>query len=235
MTGPAPGGFLRRLAWGALDLVVPQACAGCARPGRAWCPACAERSAAGSLVVLAPMPCRAAAPYSGPAGRAVVALKDGGARLLAAPLAGLLAAAVRDLLVDVGWSGRQPVWLVPVPARRAARRRRGMDHTEVLAGRAAALLRRSGIPAHRCPALRHIRPSRDQVGLDRGARWANVDRTLAGLPVPPGLVVLVDDVATTGATLAEARRALRAAGVEVSGAATVVWATRGSGGVRRGA
>ena len=72
--------------------------------------------------------------------------------------------------------------------------------------------------------LRHVQTSRDQLGLDREQRRANVSGTLAARATPTGLVLLVDDVTTTGATLAEGVRALRRAGVDVAGAATVTWA-----------
>lgn len=225
---PRPAGerAWRQVGRAALDLVLPQECAGCGRPGRSWCPACAAACAGATLVAPGPFPIRAAALHPSPAGRAVVALKDESVRTLAGPLGTLLAAAVADLLsADLARTGTgEPLWLVPVPARPVARRARGADHMMVLSGRAARVLRGRGISAHRCPALQHVRASRDQLGLDRTSRRANVHGTLAGRSVPGGTVVLVDDVTTTGATLAEAARALRAAGVVVAGAATVTWA-----------
>ena len=95
-----------------------------------------------------------------------------------------------------------------------------MDHTAVLAARAARDLRRAGWNAHRCRLLRQAGPSRDQVGLDRSQRRANVAGTLLAVRTPPpGLLVVVDDVTTTGATLEEAVRALRAAPTRPDGSA----------------
>lgn len=207
-----------------LDLAVPQRCAGCGRPGRAWCPACAVSVLGPSLVVPGALTCRAAAAHVGPPARAVVAFKDRGLRTLAGPLGAMLAAAVLDVLAEVPTAPGAPVWLVPVPSRRAARRSRGTDHMVVLAGRAARHLRARGVPAHRCHVLTHVRDSRDQVGLSRGMRRANVEGTLAAGPVPAGLLVLVDDVTTTGATLGEAARALRDATGRLPVAATVTCA-----------
>lgn len=217
----AAGGLLAA----ALDLVVPQACPGCGLRGVAWCATCDVACSGGTLSVPVPVTgvapvlvptllgCRAATLHAGPAGRAVVAYKDAGGHRLAAPLAALLAAAVRDVLVDAGVPRGTPVWLVPVPGRPEARRRRGADPVPALAGRAARLLRREGLAAHRLAALEHVRGSRDQVGLSGAQRRRNVVGTLRGLPVPAGVVVIVDDVVTTGSTLAEASRALAAADV----------------------
>jgi predicted amidophosphoribosyltransferase len=207
----------------ALDLVVPQQCAGCGAPGVAWCMRCAGVCGGTSVRVPGPVTTRAACEHAGPAGRAVVAFKDDQVRRLSRPLGELLARAVSDALADAGARRRVPVWVVPVPSRRSAVRARGADHMAVLAGRAAGVLRGSGIPAHRCPALEHVRASRDQVGLTREQRTLNVAGSLRALDLPPGLVVIVDDVTTTGATLAEARRALAVAGRDVTCAATVTW------------
>ena len=219
--GPVAGWWAEVLE-AALDLAVPQRCAGCARPGWAWCPECAGLSRRPSLVVPAVVPCRAAADHAGPVGRAVVAYKDEQVRRLAGPLSELLAGAVRDSL-GAHLRHRGPVWVVPMPARRSALRSRGADHVGVLAARAAGHLRRRGISAHRCSALTLVRSSADQVGLSRTRRQANVAGTMRALAPPAGVVILVDDVVTTGATLGEAVRALRRAGREVDGAATVTW------------
>jgi predicted amidophosphoribosyltransferase len=220
---PAARSRWAQAAEAALDLVVPQQCAGCGSPGRVWCLPCAQACAGTSLRVPGPVPCRAACDHGGPAGRAVVAFKDEQVRRLGRPLSGLLARAVAAALVEARAPRGLPVWVVPVPSRRSAVRARGADHTSVLAGRAAGVLRRSGIPAHRCPGLEHARASRDQVGLTRAQRAVNVAGTLRALDLPPGVIVVVDDVTTTGATLAEAVRALAVAGREVSCAAAVTW------------
>ncbi|WP_369688378.1 ComF family protein [Actinomadura macra] len=76
----------------------------------------------------------------------------------------------------------------------------------------------------RADALRHTRRVSDQAGLTVSERAANLAGALEAVPrakVAGRRVVLVDDVITTGATLAEAARALRAADAEVIGAATL--------------
>ncbi len=213
-----------------LDLVVPQACAGCSAAGVRWCPACAaalERCAAAPLGCTAPIPsppgfpcCTAAASYDGVVREALLAHKEHGRRGLAAPLGGLLAVAVGLLELTGG------VVLVPVPSSRAAVRARGYDHSRALAHRAARAL---GPQTAVVSALVHGRALSDQSGLGAAARAANLAGALRLRPTAlrgeRRAVVLVDDVVTTGATLAEAARALAAAGAPASGAA-VVAATR---------
>jgi predicted amidophosphoribosyltransferase len=98
-------------------------------------------------------------------------------------------------------------WAPTSPARR---RRRGFDQAELLA---RAVARRAGVPVVR---LLTRPPGAPQAGLGAGERRAN-----PSFRAPrrwPGPVLLVDDVATTGATLSAAATALRAAGAtEVHG------------------
>jgi len=137
--------------------------------------------------------------------------------------------------------------LVPVPARAAAFRRRGFSPVLLLLGRArrspalsgaavADVLRITRPAAARSAASRanrHYRPGwpGGQKGLGRAARSRRVRGTMrirSGFRRPDvrgRTCIIVDDVLTTGATLAEAARALRAAGGVVRGAA-VLAATR---------
>ncbi|MBB6170140.1 ComF family protein [Nocardiopsis mwathae] len=211
-----------------VDLVLAERCAGCGRTGALLCPGCAD------TLDHRPRRCRArpgcpplwaAGPYAGCGRDVLLRFKDGRVRALAAPLGRRLARAVAEAAPD-----RAGVTLVPVPARAAALRRRGFDPVELLARAAAEELSRGsprpGRRAGAVAALRHRRRVADQVGLGRSRRRENVAGALAvrprALPALAGrAVVLVDDVVTTGATLAEAARALRAAGVGVEGAAVL--------------
>uniref|UniRef100_UPI0035B62722 ComF family protein n=1 Tax=Streptomyces sp. SM12 TaxID=1071602 RepID=UPI0035B62722 len=112
-----------------------------------------------------------------------------------------------------------PLLLVPVPSARAATARRGHDPLRRITLAAAGQLRASGRAVRMTPLLRQRRAVADQVGLDRAQRHANLDGALAahsgrsggpGRAGPPAPMVLVDDLLTTGASLAEAVRALRA-------------------------
>jgi predicted amidophosphoribosyltransferase len=121
---------------------------------------------------------------------------------------------------------------VPVPSRLRARRQRGIDTTSVMASYAAAELTRSGRPARAVPALAIRRAVGDQAALTAEQRRANVAgaygvRSRYAQPLRSHrALVVVDDVVTTGATLAEAFRALTAAGAPPLGAAVAVAAYR---------
>lgn len=110
-----------------------------------------------------------------------------------------------------------PVLLVPVPSARGAVRARGHDPARRIALAAASELRRAGMPARVLAVLRQGRAVADQSGLNSRQRLDNLAGALTVAPgggrliVNGGPVVLVDDLMTTGASLAEAARALRAA------------------------
>ncbi|WP_449340125.1 ComF family protein [Streptomyces chartreusis] len=110
-----------------------------------------------------------------------------------------------------------PVLLVPVPSARGAVRARGHDPARRIALAAASELRRAGTPARVLAVLRQGRAVADQSGLNSRQRLDNLAGALTVAPgggrllVGGGPVVLVDDLMTTGASLTEAARALRAA------------------------
>ncbi|MFD9007005.1 ComF family protein [Streptomyces sp. NPDC059582] len=224
------------------DLVLPAECGGCGRPRTVLCDEC--RAALGGAVPCrvrpAPEPSglpvvHAAARYADEARAVLLAHKERGALALAGPLGTALAGAVRAGLAeagtrvrvavagsgrDPGTEGDAPVLLVPVPSGRRAVRARGHDPTRRIALAAAGELRRTGTPARVLAVLRQRREVADQAGLDARQRMDNLAGALtvasgAGRLLDAGPVVLVDDLMTTGASLAEAARAVRA---ETSGA-----------------
>lgn len=198
-----------------LDLVLPRDCAGCRAPGSTLCRACRdalratpwEHRPTPSPPGLPPVV--AAAPYGGVVRAVLLAHKERGRTTLAGPLGAALAGAAAVF--------GPSVVLVPVPSAPSAVRARGHDHARRLAAEAA---RRCGVRT--APLLVGVRAVADQSGLDAGTRVANLSGALGVRRSVRGLrVVVVDDVVTTGATLAEAARALRAGGADVLGAAVV--------------
>ncbi|WP_420076492.1 ComF family protein [Streptomyces sp. JL3001] len=132
----------------------------------------------------------------------------------------LLGGQARAFEADAGRStggAGAPVLLVPVPSARGAVRARGHDPARRIALAAASELRRTGTPARVLAVLRQGRAVADQSGLNSRQRLDNLAGALTVAPgggrllVGGGPVVLVDDLMTTGASLAEAARALRAA------------------------
>lgn len=183
-----------------LELLLAPRCAGCDAPGAWLCLDCrdaCEPERRGRI--------HAAGTYGGPLRRAIHRFKYDGERALASELGALVAARVaadlaRGTAVDV---------VVPAVAHVERVRERGYDQAALLAAHVAA---RCGLPL-RAP-LRRVRGGAAQVDLDRPARARNVRGAfIAEAGSLRGLrVALVDDVATTGATLAAATGAIRAAG-----------------------
>jgi ComF family protein len=239
----APSSFRQRL----LDLVLPPACLACGswmgpirEERRHLCPGCASRVRGASRPACrrcsAPRPARGqleascpecddwpsvirsarfAAVLAPPADDLVHALKYGGWP----EAADEMARTMLHVLPPTGEGGRR--LLVPVPTTRARARRRGYNQAEVLA---RALARRGGGEVHEL--LRRTRSSESQVALHRAERMANVSGAFSpvdtDLPAfrKGDLVVLIDDVLTTGATASAAARALGEIGVEAVHLAT---------------
>lgn len=186
----------------ALAVLFPVDCAGCGAPDRSVCVACV---AGLGPVVATPLPglsVVSAASYEGTTRELVLAFKESGrtdaARALGRAVSPLLAPASEVALL---------------PPSRAALRRRGYDPV-------ALLVRRAG---HRpLQVLRRVRTGAAQKSLDVAGRAQNSAGSLVAIRSLAGRrLVLVDDVMTTGATLLEAARAIRAAGGEVDAAVTL--------------
>lgn len=186
-----------------LALVAPPACAVCGggcELRRRICERCAAR-----LRRLPPVRSAvpgidetwSATPYEGAPRHLVAALKFGSRVAVAEDAAALIAAcAPRELLAGA---------IVPVPPAPVRRRRRGFDAAEAIA---AVLAKMTGLPL--APCLSRTESAR-QVGRRRTERLAHPPSVRATSLVPMR-AILLDDVTTTGATLAACAVALRDAG-----------------------
>ena len=140
--------------------------------------------------------------FVGTARRAVIEAKFRGVSALLEPLARAAARVV-------------PAWwdidvVTPVPLHGARRRKRGFDQARLLAATVAQEL---GVPL-RDGLLRRVRATGAQTALGMDRRRGNMAGAFEVRSAPPPSVLLVDDVATTGATLGAGARALLDAGAE---------------------
>lgn len=189
--------------WQSILPITPPICDRCGDPLPTWraisiplarCPRCRR---AARLVDRA----RAIGAYDGALRAILLALKYEGRRSLARPLGTLMRAHGASMLDGA-------VCAIPVPLHRSRRRQRGFNQ-------AADLARHLGIPV--VPALRRIRATPTQTGLPAARRHRNMRdafaATGAARSLSGAIVVLVDDVSTTGATLESCARVLKLSGV----------------------
>jgi ComF family protein len=200
-----------------LGLLVPRSCWACGAPSRSREPLCLTCRAQlrwldGEPVRLAGVEAWAPVAYDGAARALVGGLKFRGAIGLAEPMAAQIAACAPPHLL------RSPSLLVPVPLHPRRFRARGYNQAERLASAIAA---RTGMRVADCLRRRGAAGGR-QVGRGRGERLtalAGAVERRPGAPVPER-ALLVDDVITTGGTVAACAEALYAAGaVEVAAVA----------------
>ncbi|MEU6073246.1 ComF family protein [Micromonospora sp. NPDC047074] len=211
--------------------MLPVECAGCRerRPGlrHGVCPECVAALGALRPRAASPTPappdlphCVALGPYAGPLREMLLAYKDHGRHGLARPLGALLAE-----VVAAGVGTARPVLLVPVPDTAAAARARYGDHLGRLARHCADRLRGAGWPVRVRRPLRAL-PRPDSVTLDSAGRAAAAESAFRvrprPAPAPDGAaVVVLDDILTTGSTLAAVGRALTASGLSPTVAAVL--------------
>ena len=212
----------------ALDAAFPGCCVGCGEEGAVLCRACGsavdarlEASAGVPIGLPGDLPepllqLEWCAPFRGVVRDALHAIKYGGETRVAEPLGAGLAR--RWARVGVGAT---VVVHVPVHADRA--RTRGYDQAALIAAVAARHLELPHVAA-----LERVRATIAQFDLDRDARATNVTGAFRVRPdrrdaaaVTGRWALLVDDVTTTGATLAACATALEDAGAMAVSAITV--------------
>jgi ComF family protein len=216
-----------------LDLALPARCPGCGAEGPPICAACLlaldtrlELPAGIAIGLPSDVPppllqLEWCAPFTGLIRNALHELKYAGEKRLAAPLGEAIARRWRR-------AGAGGDLLVPVPVHAERARARGYDQAELIAQAAALDL---GLP---CAAiLERARATNAQFDLDRSARATNVDgafrlrpmhanaATDQPRPLAGRWIILIDDVVTTGATLAACAKPLIEAGAIGVSAATV--------------
>lgn len=198
--------MLQALSAALVDLLFPPKCLTCGALAEPFCLEC--RAALEPAERLTPPPevdaIRSAGYHEGPLRRAVLRLKFERKVALVPPLAALLAEeldAVRDR-----WA---PDALAPVPLHWARRLERGFNQSELLA---AEFGKQSGLPV--LPVLRRVRSTGQQIGRSAEERAQSIRNAFTAQPdlVRGRRLVLIDDVWTTGATVAECAAVLRQAG-----------------------
>lgn len=209
-----------------LDLLLPPRCSGCGREGEVLCDACQaplyrrlSEPAGAPIGLQVTMPdgivqMEWCAAFSGPVRDAIHALKYGGERRLHDPLGRSLAAR----WAQAAAGGDVLTW-VPVHPHR--RRERGFDQAEELARSMGSLL---DMPV--TGYLERRQSTQAMHALGHEARAENVSGAFMLRPAAEGELrgrwpVLVDDIITTGATLAGCARALSGAGVVAVSAVAV--------------
>lgn len=240
-----------RLAKGALDALLPPRCLACAAPvdaphrlcGRCWAetdfivpPLCAvcglpfdvdpgEDALCGACAAARPDfdRARAALRYGGVARNLVLRLKHADRTDLAPALARWMAAAGEALLAEADV-------IAPVPLHRLRLFARRYNQAALLAARVARLSERPFAP----DLLRRTRRTPSQAGLSRSARLRNQRGAFAVRAryadrVQGARVVLIDDVMTTGATVAACARTLKRAGAARIDVLTLARVVAGAG------
>lgn len=188
------------------DLILPRRCGACRRPGELICPPCRARLEPGRSRVIAGVPVHAALAYRGPAAALVRAVKSGGETELLRPLSALLAPLLRAEIGAALDAGDADIAVTTIPLTARSARRRGQDLV-------ATLVRGTGVRP--IPTLAWTTPPTTLEGLSAEARRRARAGALRARGTPPRRLILVDDIVTTGATLADAIRVLTGEGAHI--------------------
>lgn len=207
----SPGLFaplLKRVLALAADLVFPPRCAGCGRVDEYWCAVCQRdieqmplAPRVNPLPPLAAIACTGT--HTGKLREAVQGLKYDNNRQLVQPLGERLAARFASL----NWTIDM---VVPVPLHTKRLAERGYNQAQVIAEYLAV---HTGLPCEPA-AMRREKFTRSQVELNAAERLANLADAFYGDPalLAGQIILLIDDVYTTGATLSNCAQAALAGG-----------------------
>lgn len=200
------------------ELILPRECAGCRVPGTVLCGACRYHLRSAPHRIVRPrdlgLPVFAMGPYSDIRRNIIIAMKARGNREVRELMGAVFAAGLEHLQAQ----GQLPINfdLVPAPTRAQSARLRGGDPVTAMARAAAKRL--TGVEV-----ARYVETGRaisDQSDLSAGGRWLNMDNAVqlrTGIVIAHRDIVLIDDVVTTGATMAATARKLQVEGVKVWG------------------
>lgn len=195
-------------ARGLLQLLAPARCAGCEEfldersLARGFCEVCWLLVDEAPRLLKPPLPSASVFVYGGPLAAAIVRMKYAGKSALAKPLGKLLAQAAAPYSDTIDW-------VVPIPLHPKRLRERGFNQATLLATPVAKAL--DAKLGH--SLLKRIKHTAPQASLNAQERAANVAHAFyASAQVRGARVLLIDDVRTTGATLASAALTLRHAG-----------------------
>ena len=207
----------KKLINGVLDLLFPARCLGCGTRKEILCNACFVALPRAPIARLLEKNIYACFDYKDTTVRtAIWMLKYRGVRALAPLFASAMYDELCEELGDLTLlqNFHNPL-LVPIPLSRKRMRERGYNQAELLAKEFSLLIPEKEITLS-VNALLKIKDTPSQMSLSkRGDRLKNLKD--AFIVSDPALVrgkniILIDDVTTTGATLHEAQRVLRAAG-----------------------
>ncbi len=186
------------------NALFPRSCFGCEAPDSYFCASCKAKIRPRAYPLDNGMRVYAALPYHSRIEPALKQLKYGKSFDIADALADLVA----DSLPKTLESGTEIVW---IPVTRTRKNERGFNQAELVA---RGVAKKRNLPI--ADALEKIRETKPQSSLNRADRLKNLHGAFAvraGYIARP-VVVVIDDVSTTGATLTEAARALKQAGAK---------------------
>lgn len=206
--------FISDAVKGLTSLIYPTQCLGCYKGSSSLCDDCALYwTYQPSIVQKIPFPMYAIAPYSMEVSRVVLLAKENGN----VQAQSMLATAIAQSLASATPQNFKECFLVPIPSKRSSIRRRGEKFLIPILSEVTKIMSSKSETHYSVAEILEIQRSvRDQSGLTSKERVANMKSAYrVKLPVKSeknfaaNPVIIVDDVITTGSTMASAYRALK--------------------------